>query len=132
VTRDTIAAGVRECVAKAIDAPLDAIRLEDRIIMDLDADSLDLLDLIFQLEQRFKISISPRGIERRAREKLGEIPFETDGVYTPEGLEELRDALPEIPPEELSEGLTVAGLPRLFRVQTFVNLVERLLEEKNG
>ena len=53
-----------------------------------------------------------------------------EGVYTPAAVTELRAALPDIPAEELHEGLTVADLPRTFRVSTMVNLVRKLLEEK--
>ena len=98
---------------------------------DLGADSLDLLDLTFQLEQEFKVKISPREIERRSREQLGETPLEVDGIYTPEALMELRKALPEVPMDELADGLSVGDLPRRFRVATMVNLVCRLLEEKD-
>ena len=80
----------------------------------------------------FKIhaSISPGDIERRARAKLDGRPFEIDGVYTAEALSELRKILPEVPPGELAEGLTVAQLPRTFRVSTMANIVSRLMEEK--
>ena len=130
MNREDIATGVRECIASALGNGAGAIRLEDRIIDDLGADSLDLLDLVFQLEQRFKVSISPRGIEQRARASLGGTPLEVDGVYTRAALAELRKVLPEVPAEELAEGLTVAELPRRFRVATMVNLVGRLMEEK--
>lgn len=132
MSRDGIFAGVRECLASALDVPADSIRLEDKIIDDLGADSLDFLDIIFQLEQKFSIPINPREIERRARAKLDGRPFEIDGVYTPEAVEELRRALPEIPADELAEGLTVAELPRRFRAATMVNLVKRFLEENGG
>ena len=122
--------GVRECIALALGNEVETIRLEDRIFDDLGADSLDLLDLIFQLEQRFHVSISPRGIEQRVRETLGDTPLEIDGVYTSAALAELRKSLPEVPPDELAEGLTAAELPRRFRVATMVNLVNRLMEEK--
>jgi len=104
----------------------------DRMIEDLGADSLDLLDLVFHLEQRFKIKISPRDIERGAQKELGRVPLEVDGVYTPEAIEQLRRAMPEVPQEELSEGLRSADLPRSFRVATFVRLVTRLMEEQYG
>jgi acyl carrier protein len=129
---EEIAAGVRDCIANALDLEAQSLRLEDRIIEDLGGDSLDLLDIVFQLEQRFSVAISPRGIEQQARQALGSEPLENDGVYTPAALTELRKALPEVPPEELAPGLTTAGLPRRFRVATMVNLVNRLLEEKRG
>lgn len=132
MTRDEALAGVRDCLASALDVPAEGIQPSDRIIDDLGADSLDLLDITFQLEQRFQISINPREIERRAKAVLGETPFEIDGIYTPEALVELRKALPEIPAEELTDGLTVAQLWRSFRVETMLNQVTRLLEERSG
>ncbi|MBI5191161.1 MAG: acyl carrier protein [Nitrospirae bacterium] len=128
MTRDEIQAGVRESLSKVLDMDASCVSEDARIIGDLGADSLDLLDLVFQLEQRFSIKISPRDIERRARERLGGAAFEVDGIYTPEALAELRAALPEVPPEELHDGLHAAALPRTFRVATFVNIVARLKE----
>jgi len=124
--------GVRQCLAQALDVPADSIREGDRMIDDLGADSLDLLDLVFQLEQQFRIRIPIRDIERRAREKLGGGPLDVEGVYTAEALAELRAALPEVPPPELADGLTTADLPRRFRVATMVNLVTRVLEGRSA
>ncbi len=132
MSRKDILQGVRDSLGVVLSMDASSVKEDDKVVGDLGADSLDLLDLTFQLEQKFGIKISPRDIERRAREKLGEVPLEVDGVYTPEALEELRSALPEIPPEELGPGLTTAGLPRSFRVATFVNIIERLMEEQVG
>jgi len=128
--REAVLMGVRECVASVLEMPVASVGEEDRLIGDLGAESLDLLDLVFQLEQKFHVSISPGDIERRARAKLDGRPFEIDGVYTAEALSELRKILPEVPPSELAEGLTVAQLPRTFRASTMANLVSRLMEEK--
>jgi acyl carrier protein len=132
MTRDEVFAGVRDCLVSALDVEPGAVREESRIVGDLGADSLDLLDLTFQLEQKFKVAISPRQMERRARAALGDVPLEVDGVYTPAALAEFRKNMPEVPPEELADGLTTADLPRRLRVATMVNLVSRLLEEKNA
>jgi acyl carrier protein len=130
MTRDEILAGVKECVSQALDVPVAEIREEHRLIGDLGGDSLDLLDLTFHLERRFSVKISPRDIEKRGRAKLGGTPWEVDGVLSSAALAELRSSMPEVPPEELKEGLTVDGVPRVFRVATMVNVVSRLLEEQ--
>jgi len=132
MTQEEIVTGVRDCVALALDIDVNSVREDAKIISDLGADSIDLLDLIFQLEQRFSIKISPRGIERRAKEQLGEAPLENDGVYTEAALAQLRHELPEIPASELAPGLETTHLPHLFRVATFVNLVTRLREEQHA
>lgn len=128
--RAAISQGVRECIAEALELPVESVQEEAKIIAELGADSLDLLDLTFRLEQRFGISISPRDIERRTRAKLGEAPLEIDGIYTRQALAELGSAMPEVPPEELADGLGQGELPLRFRVATMVNLVCRLLDEQ--
>ena len=130
MTEQEIIQGVKECVAYVVEGDADDIREDQSIIADLGADSLDLLELVFQLQQRFDIIITPRGIEKRAQEELGDTPMTIDGVYTPEALVELRKNLPEIPEQELAEGLHMADLPRRFRVATMVNLVKRMMEEQ--
>ncbi|MHC4608098.1 MAG: acyl carrier protein [Planctomycetota bacterium] len=127
--RSEIFEGVRACLEEVLNVAPDSVREEAKIIGDLGADSLDLLELTFHLQQKFGVTISPRDIERRAKEKLGDVAFEVDGVYTPEGVRHLREAMPEVPADELPEGLGVADLPRTFRVATMVNLVSRLMEE---
>jgi acyl carrier protein len=132
MNRDEVVRGVCECVAAVVDVDPSNVQEGHRILEDLGADSLDLLDLVFHLEQRFKIKISPRDIERRAQREIGSVPLEVDGVYTAEAIEQLRRTMPEVPREELSEGLRSADLPRSFRVATFVRLVTRLMEEQYG
>lgn len=132
MNREEIVQGVRECLANVLEIEVGPIREEDRILPDLGADSLDLLDLSFHLQQRFGITISPRDIEKHVQEKLGDTPFEIDGAYTLEGIAEIRASMPEIPEEELPEGLTRRALTRSFRVATMANLVERSLAGKDG
>lgn len=110
------------CFEESLGVSRDELALDKRIIHDLGADSLDLLDLVFNLEQAFEIEI-PRGeFERRAREALGDTPFEVNGLVTPEGLEQLRLHMPEAA-EDIVPGLHVKRIPELFRVQSFHTLV---------
>ncbi|MDP7112750.1 MAG: acyl carrier protein, partial [Myxococcota bacterium] len=98
------------------------------------AESLDFLDIAFRLEESFGIKI-PRGdIQQKAEAEAatGADAFEIDGVLTDLGLAKLREALPEVPDDRFREGLTVREIPTLFTVETFVNLVVRLLEEKEA
>jgi len=121
--REEILTGVIACLTEALDIDKAQINKQSKLIDDLGADSLDLLDLTFHLEQRFKIKMSIRDIEKQAREEMGNVPLEIDGVYTPEAMDLIRKAMPEIPREELPDGLTLEELPRRFRVTTMVNLV---------
>ncbi len=123
---------VRECFADALGLDEDEVELKSYVIEDLGAESLDFLDIAFRLEEKFGIKI-PRGdIQRQAEEETTEDgePFEIDGVLTELGMRKLREALPEIPDEKFTPGLTVREIPMLFTVETFLNLVIKLVEEK--
>jgi acyl carrier protein len=102
------------------------------LILDLGADSLDLLDLVFRLEEAFGIQIERGQIEARIKEAMGSEPYEVDGVLTPKALELLRRELPEVKPERIREGLRSSEVARLFTVRTLVRLVERHLPPQEG
>lgn len=103
----------------------DEVELNKRLIADLDAESIDFLDLIFQLEREFDIKI-PRGqIEQEARGTLSDAEFEQNGVLTPAGLQALREYLPEVADEHFKETMKVNEIPTLFTVETLCNLVIR-------
>jgi acyl carrier protein len=111
-----------DCFVQSLGVDRDDLTLEKRLLEDLGADSLDLLDLVFNLEQAFGISI-PRGeFEKRAREKLGETPFEVNGVITEEGLAALREGMPESA-DRIKSGMRTHQIPMLFTVQSFYNMV---------
>ncbi len=132
VDREQIIPVVQECFADALGLDEDEVTLDAHVIEDLGAESLDFLDISFRLEEAFEIKI-PRGdIQRGAEEEAAEggEPFEVDGVLTAYGLARLREALPEVPAQRFREGLTVREIPTLFTVETFLNLVLKLLEEK--
>lgn len=134
VDRDEVFKVVQSCFADALGLDDDEVTLDSFVIDDLGAESLDFLDIAFRLEEAFEIKI-PRGdIQEKAEAEAasGDEPFEVDGMLTPMGLARLREALPEVPDDQFRDDLTVREIPTLFTVETFVNLVARLLEEKEA
>ena len=121
---------------RVVDAFCEALGLDDDevertslVIDDLGAESLDFLDIAFRLERAFGIKI-PRGqIQKAAEAQAGEA-FEVEGKLTEAGAAALRDALPEAPQDRIVAGFPVRDIPRLFTVETFLNLVHKLLAEK--
>lgn len=101
------------------------VGLNKRLIEDLGAESIDFLDLIFQLEKTFAVKI-PRGqIEKDARGQLSDAEFEQGGLITEKGLVALKNYLSEIPAENFKQGLKVNEIPTLFTVETMCKLVLR-------
>lgn len=114
---------VREIIADVLVIDEDEISLNSRLIADLGAESIDFLDLVFQLEKEFKIKI-PRGqLEKNARGDLAEDEFEKGGALTPAGLEALKNYLSEVPAEQFKANMKVNEIPMLFTVETFCKLI---------
>jgi acyl carrier protein len=114
---------VREIIADVLVIDEADVSLNSRLITDLGAESIDFLDLVFQLEKEFKIKI-PRGqLEKNARGDLQEDEFEKGGSLTPAGLNALKNYLSEIPAEQFKTNMKVNEIPMLFTVETFCKLV---------
>ena len=123
---EAVFAKVRTCIAEALALDEDDVLYGSRLIGDLGAESLDLLDITFRLERAFDVKI-PRGqIEAAGKEGLAE----GEQVITPAGLEKLASLMPEVPPEEFRPGLKVKEVPTLMRVATFYNIVTGLRAAK--
>lgn len=114
---------VREIIAEVLVIDEDEISLNSRLIGDLGAESIDFLDLVFQLEKEYGIKL-PRGqLEKNARGDLSEDAFEKGGVLTPEGLQSLKTYLCEVPDEYFKPSMKVSEIPLLFTVETFCKLI---------
>jgi acyl carrier protein len=115
---------IRE-VAESLGIDAAGVSPDASLVLDLGADSLDLLDLIFRLEEAFGIQIERGQIEARIREAMGGEPYEVDGVLTARALELLRRELSEVRAERIRDGLRASEVVSLFTVRTLVRLVER-------
>jgi acyl carrier protein len=114
---------VREIIADVLVIDEDDVSMSSRLIADLGAESIDFLDLVFQLEKEFAIKI-PRGqLEKNARGDLTEDEFEKSGVLTAKGLVALKSYLNEVPTHYFKDNMKVNEIPMLFTVETFCKLI---------
>ncbi|MFZ4738549.1 MAG: acyl carrier protein [Bradymonadia bacterium] len=130
MTRDAIAQKVQAAFVEALGVDEDEVTLEAKVFDDLGAESLDLLEIVFLLERGFDIKIPRGGVKEASQAGIDPSQYEVDGKLTELALEKLRELMPEVDASEIKPGLGANDIPRLFRVQTFVNIVARLLEEK--
>jgi acyl carrier protein len=126
ITREQINAvfpKVAETVADALGCDVADVKPDVSLIEDLDAESIDFLDMVFRLERTFKVKI-PRGkIVENARGTLTEAEFEQKGLVTDAGMAQLRAYLSEVPAERFRSPMKVKDIPRLFTPETFCKLV---------
>ena len=120
---DAIYPKVAEVIADALGCEVEDVKPDSSLIEDLDAESIDFLDLVFRLERAFKVKI-PRGkIVEDARGDLTEAEFEQKGIVTDVGMAQLQAYLSEVPAERFKSPMKVADIPRLFTPETFCKLV---------
>ncbi|NTU41490.1 MAG: acyl carrier protein [Nitrospirales bacterium] len=129
---EEIFTATRRCIAETTGCREEEISLDSSVIDDIGADSLDLLDLVFRLEQEFGIRITRGEIELKARQTLPETDFEREGLLTPEAKKALKEALPEVDPARVDAISRKNDIPRLLTVRTFVRLVSSKLNGGAG
>jgi acyl carrier protein len=119
---DDVHPRVQRCVAEALAIDSSRVTSSSQLIPDLGAESLDLLDLVFRLEQEFAIKIPQGGILLAVRDGI-EDRFEDRGLLSETALARLRTLMPEVPRESLVPGLRPHQVPELFTPVTFARLV---------
>lgn len=123
---------VRAIIADVLVIDEEDVSLNSRLITDLNAESIDFLDLVFQLEKEFKIKI-PRGqLEKNARGDLTEEQFEKGGVLTEQGLDALKNYLSEVPADSFKSNMKINEIPQLFTVETFCKLVVAAVNQQQA
>jgi acyl carrier protein len=123
---------VQAIVADVLVIDEEDVSLNSRLISDLGAESIDFLDLVFQIEKEFAIKI-PRGqLEKNARGDLSEDEFEKGGVLTEEGLQALQNYLSEVPADQFKVNMKVNEIPMLFTIETFCKLIVAAVNEQKA
>ena len=111
----------------------DQVTMDSGLMEDLGAESIDLLDMSFLVEETFGIMIEADEFERQAGGSMDGQPYEKDGCLTDRAIEELRKALPEVPPDKFKPGMKQNEVPGVLNVVVFVYLIQRkLVENKRG
>ena len=113
---------VRAIIAQSLAISIDQVSPTVSLIEGLGAESLDFLDIVFQLERTYQIQITRGELEKAARGDMSEEDFAPKGVISDAGLVRLRELMPEAA-DKIVPGLRPAHILALFTVQTFVQMV---------
>jgi acyl carrier protein len=103
---------------------------EQLFFYDLGFTSMDLLDLLFRIEQHFQIQIPEGTIYNLARGDLEEGTFAEDGVLSEVGRRQLMVLLYDTPQELFPARIHASTLPRYCTVGAFVRLVDHKLSDR--
>ena len=122
-----VSALVRQTLAQPEDEP---VLPEQLLFYDLNFTSLDMLDLLFRLEQHFDISIPEGTIYKLARGEMPDADFANGAVLTTAGRESLMRLLYDSPPQIFPARIHATTLPRYCTVGAITRLVEHKLAER--
>jgi acyl carrier protein len=123
-----VATLVRQTLAVPDTEPISPQQL---FFYDLGFTSMDLLDLLFRVEQHFQIQIPEGTIYHLARGDLSEAEFAEDAVLTEAGRERLMSLLYDTPKELFPARIHATTLPRFCTVGAIVRLVDHKLGEQH-
>jgi acyl carrier protein len=125
MSREEILNNVRDTLVDALAVEPEEVTEEATLTGDLGAESIDFLDIVFRLEKSFDIKI-PRG-ELFPDDLLNNPDFVSNGKFTPQGLAQIKKAMPHADFSAFEKDPDVNKMPDLFTVKTLVNYIEKKL-----
>jgi acyl carrier protein len=123
---DEIVTRVSRCVAEVLAIEPDEVARDSRLMDSLGADSLDLVELMYLMEQEFDITLHKDDMSLTAQLGLSEEEIHDNEVLTPGALELLRERFPASK-AILVEGISRKHLAALITVEEVARSVERKL-----
>lgn len=121
MTYDEVLEKVKEVLTSALAVDDDQVTPKAKLNADLGAESIDYLDITFQLEKAFKIKIPQNDL---IPQNLFTDPrFVSNGVMTADGLAELHRLMPFADLSEFDKNPNINSFRDVFTVDTLVRYV---------
>ena len=130
MSRDEIYESVREVLEEALGADEDEITLDASLTRDLEAESIDFLDIVFRLEKKFTTDDKPFKISQGELfpENLMENPdWVEDGKFTDAGMTMLKERMPHVDFTGFEDDRDLNKVAELITVNSIVDFVARKL-----
>lgn len=124
--RSEIFEKIQEILVDALAVDEDEVTPEATLIGDLGAESIDILDISFKLEQEFGFKIAqgelfPEGVTQ-------DPDYVQDGRVTEKGLGLLKERVPHFNFEQLENDPSVENVSKIFTVDALVIFCEQKLQ----
>ena len=130
MTRDEIFAKVQDVLVDALGVDEDDVTPEASLTRDLEAESIDFLDISFQLEKAFDIKIGQG--ELFPDNAASNPDYVQDGRLTPEGMAAIKERLPHVDFSKLEADPQLTKIAQAFTVDALVTFVEQKLSANSA
>lgn len=127
--RPEVFAAVRECIAESLMIEPETVALSSRLIDDLGADSLDFVDIVFQLERALDVKVRGSEFEWLTRLDFSSPEVMQGGFLTQAVVDRLGTWLPALAAVEDPRKLTPRTLFSLITVEAMCLVAQRRADE---
>ncbi len=127
--REEILAKVQQALVDALSVEEDEVTEEATLTGDLQAESIDILDIVFRLEKAFEIKISQE--ELAPRDILDNAEYVSNGKLNEAGLTALKERVKFADWSNFEKDPDIAKVLDVFTVGAIVNFVEDKLAAAN-
>lgn len=114
---------IRETVVEVLGVDESDVNLESNLVDDLAAESIDFVDITYNMEQAFGLKINPGDIFPAFLREV--TVFGTDGSVTPEVLARLEKEYSHITKEQIEKFKSQKTPTTFFEVGTLIRFVEK-------
>jgi len=127
----SIRSTIVQIVAASLAADPAKISADSRLINDLGMDSLDFLDILFQLEKKFGRTIRDADFNRLLRPDKSELA-QAGEFLRPEEIERIAPIMPALAEAAVVNPVRRRELFTFLTIDTLVRMVERKLNNSTG
>lgn len=121
MTKEEVFSKVKDILVSTLAVDDEEVTPEAKLQTDLNAESIDMLDIIFQLEKTFGIKI-PKG-DLVPETLFSDPEMVQNGKLTPKGVEQLKSRMPFADLTEFEKDPSVSKIWDIFTVDTLVKFV---------
>ena len=130
MTMDEIFPRVKTQLVDALGVDEDDVKLTSRLQADLNAESIDVLDIVFRLEREFGLKIDRNELFPESIFQ-GHPDFIQNGMLTAAGLNELRTKMPYADIAKFEQNPKFENIGDLFTVELITKYIQSKLKQKN-
>jgi acyl carrier protein len=119
-----IQSAVQEAVVGALGVGEDEATPDATLMDDLGAESIDLLDILFRIERSTGVKIQASDLGEYIQGGIPDDEFGDEaGIVSPQGIEQLKNVMPQINTDELAGKLEAEKVITLFTVGNLAEMV---------
>jgi acyl carrier protein len=129
MNQEKVFEAIRKAAVQAIDVDEEEVQMESRLIDDLEAESLDIIDLLFKTGKELGVKISMKEVQESIRDGIDEnVFFNDEGIVSEEGIIKLKEKFGDDVVQDFSNEIKTKDLLKLLDIQYLVKLFVKKAE----